>query len=773
MIIAVAVLTTPLISPLKASAATTIDWIAQSSRGEFFRTDADAALDMPRDFDQYFSRFLYLSDRSLKWPVTYRIETQLDPWTIRATPTVTPNVSAGTATYTWSSVTNTSVELYRANGLRVSPGYSLVRDLQGGRMVAPGAVETRRFSAQFIATRDLSNYRLRAYFEPNWGTPTPPTLPVAPSNIRCLPAPNGSDPLRPEWWGFALPAGAEVSVACEVTLTNRTTSTVEYIPQVDVVEEPAGGTATVTTPTTAIHDDPMLGRTTFTVQPPAGTDVRGYATRFWSRTVTLSWQNRIQVGAPPAACAVQRSDTPSQTVYLPNITKTLGGPSGWATPFIVQNTGSTSTALEVSFYRFSDGMCVARRAVPSLAPGTSFADVPNNDPDLPGDTQFSVVVRSFGAPIVAMVNQVQGSGATTQGLAYAGTPVGATAVSLPNVTRRFYGWDVPFIIQNLSATGALTLATAVFTAFDGSHSYTKQITIPAGRSGVIDPDFEPAFNGTSGSGLRDGTQYAVTITSAQPIAVVANAHNEQGAPAAYSHNGLSAGATTVWAPYAAKSGPNGIFSPIVVQNLGSAAASATLEFLPIGGGDGQTFTLGSLAAGGSRAFDVRFTNGDTTKGLCTTPSATCLGSGEFSLKITSSSSIAAVVLPVTATTAAAYTAAVSTATRTYLPNITRALGGGTGWTTAIYLQSVNASGATVRWYRFSDGSLITTQTLALAPGLSTKIDPRALPALADDTQYAVIVDGTGGSITAIVHEQASGGDSDMIYEGFGVASGAQ
>ena len=39
--------------------------------------------------------------------------------------------------------------------------------------------------------------------------------------------------------------------------------------------------------------------------------------------------------------------------------------------------------------------------------------------------------------------------------------------------------------------------------------------------------------------------------------------------------------------------------------------------------------------------------------------------------------------------------------------------------------------------------------------------------LSDDSQYAVIADGTGGPITAIVEELAfSGGDAAFIYEGF-------
>src|SRR5438045_1303334 len=130
-------------------------------------------------------------------------------------------------------------------------------------------------------------------------------------------------------------------------------------------------------------------------------------------------------------CPVANQTAPTQTVYLPNITKTLGGPTGWVTPFIVQNTGTIGTTLEVSFYKFSDGSCVARRTVSLLAPGTSFADVPNNDSDLPGDAQFSVVVKSFGSTIVSVVNEQAGTGARAEALSYNGISSGATTVSLP------------------------------------------------------------------------------------------------------------------------------------------------------------------------------------------------------------------------------------------------------------------------------------------------------------------------------------------------------
>jgi len=456
---------------------------------------------------------------------------------------------------------------------------------------------------------------------------------------------------------------------------------------------------------------------------------------------------------PPASC--NTTGSPTATVYLPNITKTLGGPAGWYTPFIAQNIGTAATTLEVSFYKFSDGSLVPCRKVAALAPGTSFADVPNNDTDLPGDTQFSVVIKSFGAPIVSVVNQVQGSGSTSQALSYTGASAGAMKVYVPNVTRRFYGYDVPLIIQNLGTASGT--ATASFVSFDGTLTGSASVSVQPGRSAVIDPNVTP--------GLVDGTQYAVTINATQPVAVVANAHNESGAPVAYSHNGLTGGATTVYAPYAAKSGPLGRFSPVVVQNLGTVAADATLIFTPLNGGTPQTFILTAVAAAGAKAFDPRFTIGTTT--LCATASATCLGAGEYSLVVTSTQPIAAVTLPVTAITAEAYVAATAVTSKVYLPNVTRTLGGPAGWTTPIILQSISATSATLKWYSFTTGALALTQNVTLTAGSSKWIDPSTVAGLAEDTQYAVVIDaGAGTTITAIVYQLASGGDNAAIYSGF-------
>ena len=455
---------------------------------------------------------------------------------------------------------------------------------------------------------------------------------------------------------------------------------------------------------------------------------------------------------PPAPCTFAAS--PTATVYLPNITRRLGGPNGWNTPFYVQNAGSAATAIEASFYFFDTGGFATCHRYGNVGAGASVLDDPNAATDLLDGKQYSVVVKSFGSAAVAAVNQVQTTAAgALEALSYSGFNGGNTAVYVPNVTRRFYGYDVPLIVQNLGTASASV--TATFTSFDGTQTVTIPLTVGAGRSGVIDPDFT--------AGLTDQTQYAVKLVSSQPIGVVANAHNEVIGPVAFSHNGLAAGAASIYAPYATKSASS--FSPVVVQNVGAAPASATLTFTPLGGGTPQTFTMANIPAGGSRAFDVRFANGVALPGLaqCLTASATCLGNGDYSLVITTGGLVAAVVLPNSNTTAAGYLAAVAPTTKVVLPVVQR---NAAGWNSPIYLQSIGASSATLSYYTIGSGTLVITQTIALVSGTALKIDPAAVSGLTNGLQYAVVITGNG-TLTAIVDEiNPAPGDGTMIYEGF-------
>ena len=129
--------------------------------------------------------------------------------------------------------------------------------------------------------------------------------------------------------------------------------------------------------------------------------------------------------------------------------------------------------------------------------------------------------------------------------------------------------------------------------------------------------------------------------------------------------------------------------------------------------------------------------------------------------------LAAVVNVISSATAMGYTATSSPWPRIFMPNTTRTLGGPTGWTTPVIVQSATATSVTLSWYRFSDGVLVTQQTIGVAPGAAFRVDPRDVAALADNTQYAVVADGIGGDIVGIVTELSfQGGDGAMIYEGF-------
>jgi len=453
--------------------------------------------------------------------------------------------------------------------------------------------------------------------------------------------------------------------------------------------------------------------------------------------------------APPAPAAAPCTNAPLATsqLYLPNVTKTLGGPDGWVTPFIAQNVGTSPTALELSFYRFSDGSLVTCRRVAVVAAGTSFADVPNSDADLPGGGQFSVVIRSYGAPIVSVVNEHQQIGrAREEALSYVGLAGGATRVSVPLVAKGAKGFVTTVVVQNLGAVRATVNAT--FTEIGGAGSATIARTIAPGAAAFIDPRVEAS--------LAEGSEYAAVLRSDQAIGVIANAHADldpAAPPKAYSFNGAATSFGPVYLPYVARNTDDiGRTSRLVVQNAGAIGAAPTITLTPLAGGAAFVISGALLSPGTAVAYDLA-----AVAGLRDGEYSAVVNGGEFAV-------LDAILSPATAM---GTTGIDRPSARVYLPNVTRTLGGPAGWTTPIRLQFVSANGATLKWYRLSDGALVFTQSVRGTPGSAIAIDERTLPQLADDTQYSVVADGAGGTIAAIVTELKPGaGDGAMIYEGF-------
>ena len=483
----------------------------------------------------------------------------------------------------------------------------------------------------------------------------------------------------------------------------------------------------------------------------------------------------VQGGRTVVAAGCDSSGAPTTTVYLPNITKTLGGASGWYTPFIVQNIDTVPATLEVSFYSFADGSLVTCRKIASLAPGTSFADVPNEDADLPGNSQFAVVVRSFGAQVVSVVNEHQGSGERAESGSYVGLTTGATKVYLPWVIKEIAGTYSTFIMQNLGS-GQATVNIS-FTAYESSGPFTKATpsaalsrSIAPGRSAFVDPRFE--------SVLPAGTEYAVTLTSSQPIGVVANVHRDAAAepePRMFSYNGVGDPKSTSYLPYLPRV-VEGRTSIILVQNAGTVAATPTVTLRSLASGVAPVIVTAPSPVAQGAAWFMSFgiegsgspsTLSETTVFPCRPfPSGSpCVSDGEWSA-VVEDGQFAVLAAAKGRSSIFGYTA-VPIGARSYLPNVTRTLGGSDGWSTPVVVQSAGASSATVRWYRFADCQLVQTQTLpALSPGGSVKIDPRNVPGLVESTQYAVVVE-SAGSVAALVTEyNFQGGDGAMVYEGF-------
>ena len=449
--------------------------------------------------------------------------------------------------------------------------------------------------------------------------------------------------------------------------------------------------------------------------------------------------------------AAQQAAAGSTTVYLPNITRMLGGPDGWQTPFIVQNVGTVATDLQMSFYAFADGSLVKTRTVAALMPGTSVFHDPNSDTGLTAGGQFSVVITSSASPIVAVVNEHQNVTSPTrqEALSYNGLSGGSNVMFLPYVAKNVSGWLTTIIIQNLGTASASVQAR--FVPASGAPVVLTR-TIDAGRSQFIDPTVEAQ--------LVAGTEYGATLTSTQPIGVVVNAHNDAAtvpAPRGFSYNAIAATSEEVtYLPYVARhSDAIDRTTRVLILNGGAAAATPKL-FLRRHGDTSFTaqVTGPSIAPGAVFSWDA-----GTAAELTT--------DGDWSLEATGGkfAVVGATLSPATAMGASASSAFAPTL---YLPNVTRTLGGPNGWTTPLIVQSTGAPFVTIKWYRFADGQLVNTQTIAdLLPLESVRVDPRSIAQLADNTQYAVVIDSaTGGVAATVLETNLGGGDAAMSYDGF-------
>lgn len=424
-------------------------------------------------------------------------------------------------------------------------------------------------------------------------------------------------------------------------------------------------------------------------------------------------------------------------VFLPNITKTLGGSAGWSTPIVVQNTGESPTDVTLTFYRFSDGKSVASVTMPGLRPGQSRSFDPRSDARLPDDTQFSTVVQATTGEVAVSV--IEGSGSSW--MAYSGTPTGASTVYLPNITRNLggpSGWNTPFIVQNLGAKPAV--ATVSFYTF-AEGALAKRIDNVA-----IEPGRSRAFLTWAIDGLADDAQYAVVVqgpADAQLFAIV----NEVSGQMAMSYEGLVGGSEVVYLPNVLKflGGNDHWFTPFIVQNIGTAAATFSIEFYSFETGALVTTLAGQrLQPGRSLPVDVRFT-----------PVTLPAGSYSVVVRGQAGARLGAIVNEVDpgAGMAMAYDGIAKSDAQpsAYLPYLQKNVGPA-GWFSPIIAQNLGSTAADLTLTLFDANGEIAVQRqfAGVKPGAAAVYDPRSDKRLKNGA-YSGLVQSNGVPISAVVN----------------------
>jgi hypothetical protein len=437
-------------------------------------------------------------------------------------------------------------------------------------------------------------------------------------------------------------------------------------------------------------------------------------------------------------------------VFLPNITKTLGGQGGWTTPIVVQNIGEAPTDVALTFYRFSDGKSVATVTMPGLRPGQSRTFDPRADVRLPDDTQFSTVVQAASGQVAVAV--VEGSGTSWMG--YSGTPTGASTVYLPNITRNLGGrdgWNTPFIVQNLGAKKAV--ATVSFYNF-AAGTLAKRIDNVA-----LEPGRSQAFLTWAIDGLADDAQYAVVVqgpADSQLYAIV----NEVSGGMAMSYEGLVSGSEVVYLPNVLKylGGTDHWFTPFIVQNIGAAPATFNVEFYSFETGAIVTTLFGQqLQPGRSLPVDVRFN-----------PVSLPAGSYSVVVRGNAGAKLGAIVNEVDpgAGMAMSYDGIAKSEAQAsaFLPYLQKTAGAA-GWFSPIVTQNLGTTPADLTLTLFDSNGDIATQKLfpAVKPGAAAVYDPRADRRLKNGT-YSGLVQSNGAPISAVVNiAGALRGDYAMAF----------
>ncbi len=421
-----------------------------------------------------------------------------------------------------------------------------------------------------------------------------------------------------------------------------------------------------------------------------------------------------------------------QNIYAPNITKNY---SGWTTPLVIQNIDSGTGMIFNVFV--DDNSEVINGYGKDISQGQSASFNPQHIDQVYSGFQGSSF-SSGNINLAGIVNEHS----NLSSMAYEAISQGSDKVYLPNITKSYFGWTTPIIIQNMNTTQTAQAQVAFYDPGQATARYTTgQINIPPASSYGLNPARISAGN------LPSGWKGSAIVTSNGPdiMAVV----NEQSSSQSMAYNGFIGGAKNLYLPNITRK-YWGWTTPFVIQNISTSNASLIAEFYPRGS-TSSVLTLTNASLVPNSSWSINPSN------------YTSLSNFQGSVVVSSSQDVVAIVNEHSQTDSMAYSGVAGGSSQVYLPNITKKY---FGWSTPFIIQNTAASVATVTvsYYR-SDGSLeksIPNKTIAV--GGSLFVNPDRDTSIPSSFKGSVVVT-SSANVAAIANEHKTDGQA-MSYNGF-------
>ncbi len=275
----------------------------------------------------------------------------------------------------------------------------------------------------------------------------------------------------------------------------------------------------------------------------------------------------------------------AETVWVPLLMRQY---HGWNTGIQIQNLGGAAGTVRVTFVTrgAAEPLVSSTIAIPPFASRTLYQPT---DDRIPQDWVGSGVIESVdGQPLAAIVNQVNGSG---PGMSYVGIDAPSARIYAPLLFKNAGGWNTGLQVQNTGSQE--TTLRAVFAGSEDNDTWSETAAVGAGASTTFyqpsNPQLPDPFVGAG----------VVASTGDQRLSGVVN-EVRAGSTMATAYDVIDRGAETVFAPLVFR-GFAGWNSGIQIQNVGTAATTATVRFYGQGGALAATVE-GVIDAGESQTY---------------------------------------------------------------------------------------------------------------------------------------------------------------------------